>query len=282
VPALSGPRPSPDDPGGRAEILAKLRTHQQGRPPVDPELAGGLRAWLEDGAAAVGLDPDGPPLVVDKQKIQDALSGGDVGRPRVITTALVLGSLVDTVFRQLVTVGDLADPWDEAWAALGADPRQADAVAFVDALDDDERTRLRLDLDDHAARMARQWPALAPGWLPRTQERLWVPLAGGRVVLKGVVDLALGAPPQDRASVCLVEVKSGRRRFEHRADLHYYALLETIRDGAPPFRVATYYTATGELDAEGVTDEVLTNAVRRTLDAVTLLARTGPDEGPAR
>jgi len=86
------------------------------------------------------------------------------------------------------------------------------------------------------------------------------------------VDLAVGGPSDGRSTVCLVEVKSGRRRIEHRADLHYYALLETLRAGAPPFRVATYYTRTGELDVEDVDHEVLANAVRRTLDAVSVLA----------
>jgi hypothetical protein len=59
---------------------------------------------------------------------------------------------------------------------------------------------------------------------------------------------------------------------EHRADVHYYALLETLRSGAPPFRVATYYCSTGEIDAEEVTEEVLIASVQRTLDALERIA----------
>ena len=64
--------------------------------------------------------------------------------------------------------------------------------------------------------------------------------------------------------MALVEVKSGSRRVEHRADLHLYALLEALRSPAPPFVVATYYSRTGELDVDPVTDELLVAAARRT------------------
>jgi hypothetical protein len=119
-------------------------------------------------------------------------------------------------------------------------------------------------------------------WLPRTQERLVVPVVGGRVVLSGVVDLAFGGPAGERASVCVVEIKSGRRRIEHRADLHFYALLETLRSGAPPFRIATYYTRTGELDVEPVTDDVLVGALQRVLAGAVCLCRLAEGTEPVR
>ena len=109
-----------------------------------------------------------------------------------------------------------------------------------------------------------------------------VPLAGGRVVLSGVVDLAFGGPAGDRASVCVVEIKSGRRRIDHRGDLHFYALLETLRSGAPPFRIATYYTRTGELDVEAVSDDVLVGAVQRVLAGAVRLCRLAAGAEPAR
>ena len=45
-----------------------------------------------------------------------------------------------------------------------------------------------------------RWPVPSPMWLPRTQERVVVPLVGGRVVMSGVVDLAFGSPAAERAS----------------------------------------------------------------------------------
>ena len=122
----------------------------------------------------------------------------------------------------------------------------------------------------------------SPAWLPRTQERLEVPLCGGRVVLAGVVDLVLGSPAQDRASVCLVELKSGARRIEHRPDLHFYALLEALRSGAPPFRIATYYSGTGELDAEPVGEDTLVGALSRALDGAIRLCRVAAGSAARR
>jgi hypothetical protein len=130
--------------------------------------------------------------------------------------------------------------------------------------------------------IARAWPVLNPAWFPRTQERLEVPLAGGRLVLAGVVDLVVGAPDGPRASVCIIEVKSGARRLEHRSDLHFYALLETLRSGAPPFRIGTYYTRRTELDVEPVNEAVLMSALQRVLTGSARLCRLATGEPPAR
>jgi hypothetical protein len=86
------------------------------------------------------------------------------------------------------------------------------------------------------------------------------------------VDLAIGRPELAVGSVAIVEVKSGARRLEHRKDLHFYALVETLRNPAPPFAVATYYTRTGELDVDPVSDELLASAARRTSAGIETLA----------
>ncbi len=56
---------------------------------------------------------------------------------------------------------------------------------------------------------------------------------------------------------------------------------KTLRSPAPPFVVATYYTRTGELDVDPVTDELLAAAARRTMAGHTLVVEPGP-RGPAR
>ena len=96
-------------------------------------------------------------------------------------------------------------------------------------------------------------------------------LAGGGIELSARPDLSIGAPAVDEASVAMVEIKSGGRRPEHRTDLHFYALLEALRSPAPPFVVATYYTRTGELDVDPVTEELLVDAARRTAVGTRLL-----------
>ena len=98
--------------------------------------------------------------------------------------------------------------------------------------------------------------------------------------LPAPADLALGAPAGSEATVCLVRVVAGPPRAEHRQQLHVCALLQTLRSGAPPFRVATWYSATGPSDADAVDETLLRHAEHSTVaDAVLccrLPARTTP------
>jgi len=255
---------------------------------VDPGLAGGLRDWLEDvlSPAVAGLPSDAVPVRVTKEAVNQVLACeahhlARKSEPRVVTAELARGTLVDALFRQWVTVGVVGDPWADALAGIECDG-DATIIDFVGGLEGDARRRLVEEVRAHAASIASAWPASNPSWLARTQERLSVPLAGGRLVLSGVVDLAFGAPCAGRASVCLVELKSGGRRLEHRGDLHFYALLETLRSGAPPFRIATYYSRSGELDAEHVGEDVLLGALHRTLAGAERLCRLACGAEPAR
>ena len=246
-----------------SDVLEAIRGDANHRAVVDPGLAGGLRAWLEDGLCPVGVDTSAP-LVITKQSMRSGLARPD---HQAVTSAIALGALVDALFRQLITVGRIDDPMRDGLAALAVDPRRAEIVAFVSALDELERARLQDELETQAAIMVSRWPRLSPAWMPRTQERVAIPLVGGRVVLVGVIDLVIGSPSSGRASIGLVEVKSGRQRAEDRDDLRYYALLETLRSGAPPFRIATFYTRTGQVLAEDVDDQILTSSVERVLAA---------------
>jgi hypothetical protein len=272
---------SPSTSGGSC-VLRELRGDIGRRPLVDATLAGGLREWLEDGVAStVGPSYDrARPLIVDKRTLAEALGAAEhrVGP----SLPLARGAMIDVLFRQLVTTGRIEAPVDDALAGLGIDGRQGELLKFIEALSDGDRAALSAEVTQQAAVLVDRWPFLAGGWLPRTQERVTIPLGGGAVVLSGVIDLVVGVPSSGRASTGLVEVKSGRRSPVHRADVHYYALLETLRSGAPPFRVATYYTATGEIDAEEVTEELLIASVQRTIDALgRVAARLVPVAGAA-
>jgi len=285
--AMTTTTPSPGMPPAVAPILDRLRAPGHPRPAVDPELAGGLREWLEDAlaepVAALGDD------VADVRVRKDALTqvlvceghfAASRRALRAVTPELARGSLVDALFRQWITVGEVGEPITDALGALEAEGGGDGVVAFVGRLDPDRRSALAQEVSAHVERIRADWPVPSPAWLPRTQDRIMVPVAGGRVVLSGVVDLAMGGPAIDQASVCLVEVKSGARRVEHRADLHFYALLETMRAGAPPFRVATYYSATGELDVESIGEDVLVGALQRVLGATTRMCRLAAGAAP--
>lgn len=268
-------------------LLTRLRGDASARPAVDPGLAGGLRDWLEDelSEAVAALPEDVVPVWVSKDALAQVLvceahfqaQRGE----RSLSTALVRGTMVDLLFRQWVTTGSIADPWAEALEAVRVNGGD-DVEAFVEQLTPEARGELVREVEAHAERIVESWPVLAPSWMARTQERVTVPLAGGRVLLSGVVDLAIGAPSAGRASVGIVEVKSGRRRLEHRGDLHLYALLETLRSGAPPFRVATFYTSDGELDVEPVGRDALLGALHRVVGGTVRLCRLAAGAAPAR
>jgi hypothetical protein len=272
--SVAPPEPSATADGWQplagSQLLERLRFTGRPRPRADAELAGRLRGMLEDGLRIDGDDSRGLPLVVTKDRLTDVLCCDrhrqmlDSGRATP-TEALACGALIDALFRQLVTVGEIADPMGDALAALAIDDRQGELVAWIERLPAADRDALGCEVERQARGLRLRWPSLCPSWLPRTQETLRSPLSNGAVVLSGRVDLAIGRPATTEASVALVEVKAGARRPEHRADLHYYALIEALRHPAPPFLVATYYTRTGELDVDPVTDDLLFAAARRTL-----------------
>jgi len=277
-----------------------LRITGRPRPRARPDLVERLRSGLESGlraedrggvagragsAPTIPIAPGHPaPLVVTKDRLTRALAGeahepavGFGQRPNSV--ALACGAIVDALFRQLVTVGSIGDPMADGLAALAVDDRQAELVGWIERMSGTERDELGAEVGRQAEGLRRRWPALDPAWLPRTQEAMRVRLADGTFELSTRVDLAIGRPAEDVASVAIVEVKSGSRRIEHRADLHFSALVETLRSPAPPFVVATYYTRTGEVDVDPVTDELLVHAARRTLAGARLLADlAGGDE----
>jgi hypothetical protein len=254
----------------------------------------GARAEVGDptvglGAEASGPSPfgSGPALVVTKEGLTGVLAcdahrfvtGFGRGTP---TAALACGALIDVLFRQLVTVGASDDPMADGLAALAVDDRQRSLTEWIEGLPAVDRAELRSEVERQAEGLARRWPPLEPGWLPRTQQAIRAPLAGGAVERSARVDLAIGRPAVDEASVAIVEVKSGARRAQHSADLHFYALIETLRSSAPPFVVATYYTRTGELDVEPITEELLSAAARRTLAGTRALMGCSSGAEPRR
>ncbi len=227
-------------------------------------------------------------MLVTKDRLHRVLACaehvGDGGfGERTFSAALACGALIGVLFRQLVTVGFIDDAMTDGRAALAVDDRQADLLAWIDQLTGPELHELAAEVERQAEGLRRRWPVLAPSWLPRTQEAIRVRLAGGAFELSARVDLVIGRPAHEEASVALVEVSSGNPRVEHRADRHFAALLEALRSPAPPFVVATYYTRTGELDVDPVTDELLVAAARRTLVGARRIRQLaeGTELGPA-
>ncbi len=130
-------------------------------------------------------------------------------------------------------------------------------VSEVRALAPLDRTVLAEALAVHAQNLVALVPRLAPAWMPRTDDRVAVPLAGGRIVLHGRFDLVVGVPHPATASLCALGLSTGDAWPRERRILHYLALLETVRNGTPPFRIALLESASGRSGVEDVRAEHL-------------------------
>lgn len=258
-------------------LLDRLRVTGRARPSADPVLVADLRAHLGLDASGTVPASTGDADAVTASRIARVLAcpahagpfGGDDGQP---TPARVCGALVDVLFRQWVVTGSFDDPFEDGLGALALDGRWAPLLAWVRSLDPSERAGLRAEVERQADGLRRRWPSLDATWLPRTKQCLRVPAGEGGVALAARVDLAVGRPEADRASVALVDVTSGSPRARHRSDRHFVALVETLRSGVPPFAVATYYTRTGELEVDPVTPVLLVAAARRCRAGILALA----------
>ena len=254
-------------------LIEQLRGLGRERPSIDPDLAARLRARLEEAARpAVGL-PLGITVSVTKRHLQRVLACerhlvATLGEARHVTIDMIGGQLLDYLFAQVATGEPLgSDPVGDALEAAGVSGDEQLVEEFR-SLSEDDRAELRYSVAALAGQLAERWPPLPRNALPRLQEPLRIPLAGGRVVLSGRVDLALGHPGVERAGSTLVDIKSGARRHEDMADAAWYGLLETLRSRAAPFQTGNYYLRDGGLVLDVVTTETLTRQADRVAEGV--------------
>ena len=262
---LVAPRPSlrptppgdtPADGGTGAEVLALLRGDAAARPHFDPGLAGGLRAWLEDAAYDVvaARGEHAPPLFLGPRQLLGAEEERDGGG--TVTDRIPLSRLVHTLLRQLVHTGEIRNPWADALDALRASGDDAD-VRVIESLPEAGRAALAETLALHSRNLSALVPRFAPGWMPRTNDRVAIPLGGGRIVLHGMFDLVVGLPQPGTASLCALGLSTDGPWASARRSLHYLSLLETLRSGTPPFRLALLESASGRYGVEDVREEHL-------------------------
>jgi len=152
---------------------------------------------------------------------------------------------------------------DEAMSRLVGD-EHSDVGRFIGGLPEFDRAELRALAVDRVAAFEETFPPLKARWSPRTESKSRVELFEGRIVLAGKTDLTLGRA----GDKVIIDLKTGRTTRAHREDLRFYALLETIKLGVPPRKVASYYLDTARTDPEDVTEGTLRAATRRTVDGV--------------
>ncbi|MDQ1397320.1 MAG: hypothetical protein QOG64_2579, partial [Acidimicrobiaceae bacterium] len=143
-----------------------------------------------------------------------------------------------------------------------------------------EMAELRSDASDRVTKFLECFPPLKREWWPVLESRARVELCERRIVLKGKVDLSLGRRSGDQARVLLVDFKTGAPHRSHVDDLRFYALLETIRSGVPPFRVASYYLDAARWHHEDITEDLLEATVHRVAEGATKLIELRIDERP--
>ncbi|MEX2625929.1 MAG: PD-(D/E)XK nuclease family protein [Ilumatobacteraceae bacterium] len=253
----------------------------------DPALAEDIRATVSEAIEAFGERLDGEQLWVSKHRLSTVLGcEAHAMAPDEFSwsPATATGQVSHRAIQLLVnwrgepTPADLVD---EAIARLADDDRSLGQ--WIAALSPGDEADLRGNALERVTRFVEGFPPLDKRSHPMTEARVQWPL-DGPVVLAGKVDLVMGRPNGGESTKLIIDLKTGRHSPRHRDDLRFYALVETLRTGVPPRKLASYYLDVGEADVEDVTEAVLRTATRRTLDAVDALVEltTGEREPAVR
>lgn len=273
----------------RERLVSDLLGWARPRPAAPPGLASRLLGDLERGLAQVRDRLDevvarrGRPLLVSKSMLNRLVCDGyqlDF-RPFEHSPASVRGTLAHAAIaldwdrRRAEPVERVVERvWHEE--ASREPGRPGSLSAWLNARTPDEAVELRAEVGELVEAFREVWPLLPEQAVDsRTERTLRVVLAGGRVVLQGVPDLVLDSPRDDGfARRLVVDLKTGRPRSEQdRHELRFYALLDTLLHGKPPFRWATYYVTEGRAEWEDLREATLEVTVRRVLDGVDQLLR---------
>jgi hypothetical protein len=158
-----------------------------------------------------------------------------------------------------------ADLVDEAIARLSDEDRSIGG--YVAGLSPGDAADLRGLATERVTKFVECFPPLDRRWHPMTEAPARFP-ATGRIQLSAKVDLVLGRPSGRESRKVIVDLKSGRIVAQHREDLRFYALVETLCRDVPPRKLATFSLDSGSAEVEEVTPGLLRSSLRRTLDAI--------------
>jgi len=268
-------------------VVAELFDREATRPTFGPDLGRELRGMLEEGLGPIVADvqPEDPVWVSKRVLGQVHTCEGwfvaEQEAPFAWSAAAARGTVAHKAVELSVTLRSRPAPLDLVDIAIERLIESDKSLGswLLDA-DPAELAQVRGDAADWVVKFDDTFPPLQRAWRPRLESALTVELCGGRVVLRGKVDLALGRAEGTTARVLIVDFKTGRAQPVYAEDLRFYALLETIRVGVPPYRLATFALDSGTWVAEDVDHDVLRSAALRTVDAVAKLVEIG-DGRPA-
>jgi hypothetical protein len=250
------------------DVVEQLGARRGGRPQFDAELRHELLHLLESqlGPILSDLEPD-TTIFVSKRKLwlvhgcEERYLANDVFEWSVpVARGVVAHKAIETSihWRRELTPLVLVD---ESIARLeeGTD----DFARWLQGCREIERAELRAEANDQVTKFLECWPRLSPRWRPVVESRVRYDLFNERVTLQGKVDLQLGRPDGTTAGKVLVDFKTGGLSPMHLEDLRFYSLIETLRTGTPPRRVASYYLDQGRFVPEDVTVARLESTVAR-------------------
>jgi len=269
----------------RLRLSRDLLAWGQPRPRVPEGFVEGLRDRLA--SALMEIDPLPGPLTVTRSSVSRSVCDGLQRDPRPFehTAATVRGVLARSLIaRDLDSGRDVRAPAlvGEVWRGW-ASRRPGDPGSVSWWLNHAPRAtagELEEELVELLEGFREVWPRLAADRVVATTERsIRIPLAGGRVVLRGVPDLVLGSPvSDDRARSLVVDMRTGLPRPERdRVELRFHALIVTLADGRPPFRWATYHVTEGRVEAEDLSAGLLVDAGDRVVATVSQRLRLAQD-----
>lgn len=250
------------------------------RPRFGAEVATALRRRIEEALGPVAETAAGGTLRVGKHDLGavhaceahwQSEQGSFVWGPRT-----AYGSIAHRALRLSITGRGRPIPLDlvdMAVDAYEAESRGGDLGAYLRRAPEAEVAELRAQANDVVVQFLECFPPLLREWRPRTDTPLLVNLCGGRISLRGKPDLAFGQSVGSQAGVVIVDLKTGGAYAHHLDDLRFYALLQTLRIGVPPHRVASYYLDSASFEAEDVTVGALEAAADRVVTGVTAIAR---------
>ena len=257
-------------------VLDELMGRRAERPSFPDNIAESIRAELEARLAPSAAGLEGGDLFVSKAHLAQVLQCeayhlAEFEEGFEWTVANARGTVSHKAVELAIGLRREVDPTElveMALARLVEDGHDWSPSEWLRNAPEVEVAEVRMAAIDWVTKFQDGFPPLKTEWRPRVESRLDASFCDDTVVLHGKVDLALGRADGNQARVLIVDFKTGRPAISHLEDLRYYAVLETLRTGVPPFRVASYYLDSGSWHAEDVTDEILRSTTRRIADGV--------------
>ncbi|MPZ87787.1 MAG: hypothetical protein GEU81_06880 [Nitriliruptorales bacterium] len=279
---------TPPQRRARRELLSLAGDQPLPRPPADEGVVDHVRRLLESRTAEVASarPPGARGLLLNKTKLNALDCDGRyldlVETPFAWSPATVLGTLAHTAIGLDQAGGQRADVSDVvalAWRELPG--KGGSAGDYLAGLGGVEADGLRADAAKLVIEFRDCFPPLDPRWTVRFEPSIAVSMHDRALTLLGKPDLLLGrAHPTERRQL-LIDFKTGRPSPRDRVDMRFYALLATLKYGVAPFRVATYYLAEADWEAEDVDADTLEAAARGVAEKAAVAARLSWSRPPA-